>query len=321
MELIYFFAIVLLIILICILYYSICCIEFHLYLRYIYFDNIKSYDKKYRNICRVKTKDHRKVIISMTTIPKRINKIKATLMSLLNQSRRVDKIYINIPYKTLKGETYKIPSWLKNLRNVNIRRIKKDWGPSSKLLPSLIREDHDTIIIVVDDDVIYGSKIVETYVNSFYKRGCKDVITNFGSRVTNKLHLDDSEGFVPPPHLRIFSKPGYSDVVYGHHSFLVTPKMFSKTKEGDFKNTRIFEYDRAPDNCRWVDDIWFSGWLLYNHIKIWSIGFVNRTVAISNILTTDTPSLCHNQNVNDKNNNTCIKWFRQRKEVNYITFK
>ena len=283
-----------------------------------YFSNINYYDRHYKKIKRVKTPDYRKIVISLTTIPDRIEKIKPALVSLLNQTRRVDEICINIPYKTIKGKKYTIPHWLKDLKNVKIRRVEKDWGPSTKLLPTLIREKYNTIIIVVDDDVIYGSKIIESYTKEFYCRDCKDAITNFGSKIdTNKLKLSDSNGFVPPPHMRIRASPGYSDAIYGHHSFLVTPEMFSKKKNEIFNNTRIFEYEKAPKECRWVDDIWISGWLLYHNVKIWSIGFVSRTVAISNLITSDTISLCHGKNSTNRNNNVCIKWFHQRKGVKY----
>ncbi len=283
-----------------------------------YYPDINYYNQRYKNLKRVKTPDNRKVVISLTTIPDRIDKIKPALVSLLDQSRRVDEICINVPHKTLKGKKYKIPSWLKKLDNIKVRRVEKDWGPSTKLLPTLVRENHDTIIIVTDDDVIYGSKTIETYVREFYKRGCDEAITNFGAKInTNKLRLYDTEGFVPPPHMKILTKPDYSDAIYGHHSFLVTPEMFSKRKDGRFKNTRIFEYEKAPSECRWVDDIWISGWLLYNNVKIWSIGFVSGTIAISNLVTSDTISLCNGKNSNEQNNNICIKWFHQRKGVEY----
>ncbi len=309
--------IIFIIIIVVLLYYSIYCIELHRYIYCMYYPNVKYYDKQYRNLKYVDNPEKRKVVISLTTIPKRINKLKPTLCSILDQTRRVDEICINVPYTTLKGDIYNIPDWLKRLKNVRIKRCDKDWGPSTKLIPTLIREDHKTIIIVVDDDVIYGSKTVENHVQVFYQRNCKDAIISFGSKINKSLHIEGTEGFIPPPHMN-FKSSGYSHVVYGHHSFLVTPEMFTKTKDGTFNNHRIFEYNRAPKECLWVDDIWFSGWLLYNNIKIWSTGFVNGTIAISSLTTSNTPSLCHNKNNNNRNNNICIKWFHQRKGVDYI---
>jgi hypothetical protein len=246
--------------------------------------------------------------------------MKPTLISLLDQTRRVDEICINLPRKTLKGKKYKIPEWLTRLDNIRIYRTDQDWGPSTKLIPTLKRENYDTIIIVVDDDVIYGSKTVQYYIDTFYKRKCRDALTTFGSRINERLRLE--EGFVQeaPPYYR-FRGPRYVDIVSGHDYFVVTPMMFGKCKNGTFKSDRLFDYSKAPEECRWVDDIWFSGWLLYNGNRIWATGFVNGTVPMTNVTTIDTTSLCHSENKYNHNNNICIKWFRQRKGVDYTPFK
>jgi hypothetical protein len=70
-------------------------------------------EQKYHLIPRVKTK--RRTVVSMTTIPSRFNKIAPTLCSILSQSRRVDEIRLNIPYKSMKGDKYNIPNVLKIL--------------------------------------------------------------------------------------------------------------------------------------------------------------------------------------------------------------
>ena len=87
----------------------------------------------------------------------------------------------------------------------------------------------------------------------------------------------------------------------GHNSFLVTGEMFS---------SNVFDFDRAPKECRWVDDIWFSGWLHYNDIKIYSLGNQSGIIPITNFANIDcSTSLCFTQNATSHNNDTAIKWF------------
>lgn len=277
------------------LYYLLFVIEIH---RYTCFINPKIlyYDKYYNELPRVKSK--RPVVISMTTIPERINKLKSTLSSLLSQNVKVDSIYINIPFKTLKGKKYIIPQWLKKLKNVTIKRLDHDYGPATKLLPTLKYVNKSTIIIVVDDDVIYGSNLVNNYVKTFYKRREREALTLFGFRIKNlQLEKDFIQKFPEPFRMR---KDRYVDVVSGHNSFLVTPEMYTLD---------VFDYSKAPKEAVWVDDIWFSGWLKYNNIKIYGIGFKNQVIPIANITTLFTPALCHSYNSNETNNNIIIKWF------------
>lgn len=301
----YFLIIAFFIILLTYLFYRLNYTEIYRYLHLKGCQHIEFYDKMYSKIPRVKSK--RKVVISLTTIPSRIDKIKPTLISLMDSSRRVDEIQINIPYKTLKGYKYTIPKWLFKLKNVKIYRVEKDYGPGTKLIPTLKRENKDTVIIVVDDDVIYGSRLIETYLNVFHEKHC--ALTTYGAFVTKNLSLKCEN---LPTFFR-FRKAQYVDLVMGHNSFLVTPNMFSED---------VFDYSDAPEEAKFVDDVWFSGWLNYNKIKIWSLGNCDRTTPITNFETVlNSESLCFGENCSSHNNDKVIRWFFKNKFVKYLCHK
>jgi len=249
--------------------------------------NINFYDNKYINLKRSNLK--RKIIISLTTIPSRINKLKPTLISLLDQTNKVDKIYINIPYKTIKGKKYNIPEWLNKLHNIKINRVVKDYGPATKLLPVLKK---DAIIIVVDDDVIYGSRLVEDYINMFKKKNC--ALTTFGAFVKNNHLVDEWPTFMR------FREAQYVDILMGHNSFLVTPEMFPKN---------VFNFEKAPKECIWSDDVWFSGWLKHNQIHIYSLGFSFNNIPMTMFENDPSTSLCSTENITQHNNNITLKYF------------
>jgi hypothetical protein len=245
-------------------------------------------------MCLPRIDSKRKVVISMTTIPKRIHKLKPTLVSLLDTNYRVDKIYLNIPKYSLKSEKYIIPKWLQKMKSVTINWVSKDLGPATKLLPLLKSENRKTIIIVVDDDVIYGSKLVENYVNTFYSRKGKEALTIFGNDIVKGKLIEEYPSFLQ------YRSGKYVDIVKGHNSFLVTPDMFP---------TEVFDYHKAPKECFWVDDIWFSGWLKYNDIRIYSLGFQYKNIPITNVNTVNTPSLCKDKNENKRNDLKAISYF------------
>ena len=78
------------------------------------------------------------IYISISTIPQRLKHLKESVNSLLNQTRKPDKIFVNIPYKYKRFKEVinddQIPKF--NDNSVEIIRCE-DYGPGTKLLGSL----------------------------------------------------------------------------------------------------------------------------------------------------------------------------------------
>jgi len=108
-----------------------------------------------------------RVVVSLTTIPSRIDGLGPTINSLLNQSYKPDEIVLNLPRICLKENCgYTIPSFL--WKSISVYQCD-DYGPITKLLPTVLREkDLDTRIITVDDDVIYSDRTIEFLVKDGY---------------------------------------------------------------------------------------------------------------------------------------------------------
>jgi hypothetical protein len=127
---------------------------------YMYLDNPEKYLKNYQNLDKADTNN--KVIVSITTTPNKISKLKPVLNSILDQTVKIDQIALNIPYK-YNGNEYKIPEEFTKF--VSVYRCGMDYGPGTKLIPTLLREDEcGTIIITLDDDQIYGKDFIETLI-------------------------------------------------------------------------------------------------------------------------------------------------------------
>ncbi len=92
-------------------------------------------------------------IISLTTIPDRIEHIKPTVNSLLAQGLPV---FVWPVAKIGRSETTleRVPDWLAE-SDAHVE-IVDDRGPITKLLPALERIERADIIITADDDQIYG---------------------------------------------------------------------------------------------------------------------------------------------------------------------
>lgn len=107
-----------------------------------------------------------RIVISLTTIQSRIRFIKPVILSILNQSHDFDVLYLNIP------RTYKVRE---SLRSIDDKRFvlnfcEKDYGPITKLVPTLkLEHDPESIIIFCDDDQIWADNTLETFIKSHEK--------------------------------------------------------------------------------------------------------------------------------------------------------
>jgi hypothetical protein len=124
----------------------------------------------YKNVDK-KSKD--KVILSFTTTPDRVKDITPMLVSLLDQTARVDQIAMNIPEKC-NDCSYNVPNEYKNI--CNIYTVGKDYGVGTKYVPTLLREDNcGTKIILIDDNKIYGKDFIEKMIQESDKHPDKAV--------------------------------------------------------------------------------------------------------------------------------------------------
>jgi len=134
------------------------------------------------------------VVVSLTTTPDRIHTSKNTIISLLKQEYLPKEILFNIPYVSCKGKEYIIPDWLSNLSRkypvLVLNRCEKDYGPITKLIPTLLRYENNPNqkIIYVDDDVIWSKNMVY----KLYKQSEKYpdyVLTGSGEKVSTYLQI------------------------------------------------------------------------------------------------------------------------------------
>jgi len=116
------------------------------------------------------------IIVSLTTVPNRLMEERETagsrlgLKTILEQNYNSYEVHFNIPYYYKVDNTKIIvPDWLNEFsdkyNNLKIFRTD-DYGPITKILPTLERiNDPETILIVVDDDLYYMDGLIEAHIN------------------------------------------------------------------------------------------------------------------------------------------------------------
>jgi hypothetical protein len=101
-----------------------------------------------------------KVIVSLTTIPTRFDKLDAVLPRLLSQA--CHEVWLNIPptYNRFPDWDGVIPDFSKFGTKLVVNRDCEDLGPGTKFLGPAPHLTPDDLIVYVDDDTNYDQKLV-----------------------------------------------------------------------------------------------------------------------------------------------------------------
>lgn len=198
------------------------------------------------------TFDHRRVIASLSTLPARINHLRPTIQSLLNQTRPPDEIVVSIPeFSKREQKHYVIPDYLARMPRVRILRCEKDWGPATKFIATVQDElkagRGDTLIMVVDDDRAYSRDAVQTYLY-YHEQLPEGALCFRGAAMPRSFDWRDAR-MVFGNRLR---RPQQIAVVTGCGSYLIQPRFFDES---------LWDYSTAPQSAFYMDDIWISGYL------------------------------------------------------------
>ena len=203
---------------------------------------------------------HSSAIVSLTSIPSRLDHIATTLKSLLAQDRPPATIHLNLPTVSRREQCeYVVPSWLEDLTMVRIHRCD-DLGPATKLLPTLKRVDPDQLIVVVDDDRIYHANLIadlEHHADAepdtafgFSGWTVPDDLTDRPTTVWSNLAMR------PPAPIRArrLRVPRTVDILQGMSGYAVRPRLFADLDA-------LWRHDDAPPAAFFVDDVWISAHL------------------------------------------------------------
>lgn len=144
-----------------------------------------------------------RIVVSMTTIPSRLDNIDKVLESLIDkQTVRPDVLYLNVPHVFGRtGETYELSKIKYSSPRLKILRCD-DYGPVTKLLPALEAEygNDRTVIIYADDDNIVPPDFIEQYVKQGRRHPDHVMYTRCGQGFYHKspTPVDDKQGCTIP---------------------------------------------------------------------------------------------------------------------------
>jgi hypothetical protein len=205
-----------------------------------------------------------KIIISLTTIPSRLNYhnpnggLQPVINRLLTLSYPNYEIHLNIPYVVKKtNEEYSIPSWLTEITDSKLKIFRTDdYGSMTKILPTILRidENEDIVIITVDDDLSYEDGFIEYHIEK--RKQYPNAAIGFAgiSSLNNTCHFCTTV----EQDVRVKIIEGYKTVSYRRNFF-----------KSDFFTEFVGE--------SWSDDIILSAYMGKHNIEKWVVNYNKDT--------------------------------------------
>lgn len=201
----------------------------------------------------------RTVVISLTSVPWRFEKLHVVLMSLLWQTERADRVVLWLSEYNLKGERVleadKLPKNLKRMQRKGIEiEFVDDIRSYRKLIPTLERFP-DAIIVTADDDTLYPSNWLERLLEG-HKSHPEDVVCYRGTRML--IEKDSIAPYAQWPEYTSCDKPSYLLFAQGGEGALYPPGALHP----EVHNREVF-MEISPT----ADDVWFKAMVLYNDVR------------------------------------------------------
>ena len=191
------------------------------------------------------------VIVSLTTIESRLNKVHITLRSVMNQTVKPERIILWIN----ENDKNKIPKSLEMLTG-DLLEIKFTAHRSShkKLLPTL-ELFPDKTIVTCDDDLIYEREWLEKLYATHVKYP-KDIICNKARQIA----IDENNKTLDYKFWKYTSENNpIKNLAIGEGGILYPPGAL---------NSQITDYELALTLAPKNDDLWFKAMALLNNTTV-----------------------------------------------------
>ena len=190
------------------------------------------------------------IIVSMTSFPARIRFVPKTMERLMNQTVKPDRIILWLSRDQFPNEEQDLPIRLIEMKaqGLEIEWCDGDIRSYKKFIPAL-QKYPDSILIIVDDDLIYDTNMVETLMEG-HRLYPNAIVASRTHRVTY------SESGVIDPYMNW-------DRQYLNHIFEVRRDLFFTGGAGTLIpphsfTEEIFNYNVIRELCPYTDDAWLN---------------------------------------------------------------
>lgn len=227
-------------------------VDFKFYIRRLFLENQILHCKE-QGITDHAYCDH-EIIVSLTSFGKRVNDVCFTIESLMQQSRKANRIILWL------DEDYDLTSLPASLELQQQRGLKilltKDIRSYKKLIPALIAYP-EAAIITVDDDILYEFDILDRIITSYLSdttsiHACRIHSMSFDKQGNLKPYIEWNWRMANEENPARNFLTGCGGILYPPHSLA----------------PQVIEQDIFTAICPTADDVWFTAMALFNGTQI-----------------------------------------------------
>lgn len=244
------------------------------------------------------------LIVSLTSFPARTNQLWYTIDTLKRQSVLPEKIILWLSKEQFPHALNDVPERLRSQIDelFEIRFVEKDLRPHKKYIYSF-KEFSDKVIITVDDDIFYNSRLIECLLKAHSKYpNC--VICNRGQRINKE------SSYSKWATIREAEGPSFNILPTGVGGVLYPPHVY---------DDHIFDIDAILKTCLRADDLWLNFMCRYKGTMAVKTGLRIEPISIS---ASQKEALCKTNNGEENRNDIQIqnisKWAEQTLNVDYF---
>lgn len=160
------------------------------------------------------------IVVTMTSWIKRIDSVKKVVESIMNNTVKPDRVYLNLSRSEFDSKGVQLPTDLVDYFNSDDRLIinwvdGENTKSMKKVFPILEYLDDDDIIITADDDIIFPIDLIESRMNDFNKFDKKYSITSNKSSIGifNNMNVASAVSLYTKRMLKNWDKYVDSDII------------------------------------------------------------------------------------------------------------
>ncbi|MDD6285954.1 MAG: glycosyltransferase [Methanobacteriaceae archaeon] len=248
-----------------------------------------------------------RIIVSLTSYPKRMDDVCYTLYSLLNQNLKPDKIVLWLSEKAYSEGIPSVPDKVLKFRQNGVTiKFCEDIKSYKKLIPAL-REYSDDIIVTADDDIYYPPEWLESLYFS-HKKYPRDVMTHRARKIICEDGIISK--YEEWPLIKQEEESSYFNFFTSGGGVLFPPNSL---------DSRIMNMELAEAICPFADDLWFWAMTVLNKTKIHVVGNnIHRITYVNparDIVFNKDTLWCYNQEHNDEQLDKVLEMFPEIREI------
>lgn len=202
----------------------------------------------------------RKIVVSLTTYPKRIHTLSKVLDTIFSQTRKADEIVLWLAEEQFPKKEADIPNDLQKLVQEGRLTIRwcDDLKPHKKYFYAL-QECSEDLIVTIDDDLLYSDRLLENLFECYlcYPEAVSSVRAHL-------IVIDENQKILPyddwikETDVCLY-QPSMQLMATGGAGTLYPPGIFSKD---------LFCKEAILETCLWADDLWLKTMQLISDVPV-----------------------------------------------------